>query len=337
MKGRASFAPMAMPAHPSASADPGGSNQAPSRRIPIVRVGDAFTLFGDVQRESVDLMLTSPPYWGLRTYGHSHRASVLDEWAKLEPEPTRPPPWLWYRDHGGVLGMEPYPEWYVAHVVEILTHGRDRLKQSGSLWLNLGDTYFARWSSIRPDGRQGLGTTDRIRRKTPSGGIRQDKQLLMLPARIAIAMQEAGWILRNDLIWSKPFVAPRPEKDRLRLSHEHFFHFVKRSTHGRPAYYYDLASAEPNTLDVVSCAARPGSNDHSATFPLDLILPRIRTSSPQAGFVLDPFCGTGRTLVAAIAYGRLAQGFELSPAYARAARDNVRKARLAQTAIAGPT
>src|SRR5690606_12188196 len=116
---------------------------------------------------------------------------------------------------------------------------------------------FGRWSSIRDEGRQGLGGGERLRRVTPSGGFLHDKQLLLIPARFAIAMQERGWILRNDLIWHKPHMPPRPEKDRLRLSHEHLFHFVKRQTGGRPAYYYDLDEVEAGALDVVSMNSTP--------------------------------------------------------------------------------
>ena len=154
-----------------------------------------------------------------------------------------------------MLGLEPFPDWYVAHLVEIIDLAKICLKDSGSLWVNLGDTYFARWSSIREHGRQGLGETDRQRRRTPMGGYRQEKQLLLVPARFAIAMQERRWILRNDLIWYKPNVPPRPEKDRLRLSHEHFFHFVKRPKQGRARYYYDLAHVESALTDVVTVPA----------------------------------------------------------------------------------
>jgi hypothetical protein len=137
-------------------------------------------------------------------------------------------------------------------LVEIFDRLAPALKKSGSLWVNLGDTYFARWSSIRADGRQGLGTSPRTRRVTPTGDYLHDKQLLMVPARFAIAMQDAGWILRNDVIWSKAEVPPRPQNDdRLRLSHEHVFHFVHRHSNRRPTYYYDLAAAESGGRDVV--------------------------------------------------------------------------------------
>ena len=226
----------------------------------------------------------------------------------------------WYRKHGGVLGLEPLPDWYLQHLAEILDAMHGCLKPKGSLWVNIGDTYFARWSSIRQKGRQGLGGNLRERRRTPMGGYRQEKQLLLIPARFAITMQERRWILRNDVIWYKPNVPPRPETDRLRLAHEHFFHFVKRPKEGRPKYYYDLSNAEPRTTDVVTYNVRAGENGHSATFPVDLIRPRILTSCPPGGVVLDPFCGTGRALAVAAASGRTAIGFDIVPEYVDMAR-----------------
>ncbi len=113
--------------------------------------------------------------------------------------------------------------------------------------------------------------------KTPLGGIRQEKQLLLIPARFAIEMQSRGWILRNDVIWHKPNAVPRPEGDRLRNTHEHFFHFVKKPKQGRAKYHYELEHAEPRGNDVVVVNVAPGEGGHSATFPFDLIEPRIRT------------------------------------------------------------
>jgi site-specific DNA-methyltransferase (cytosine-N4-specific) len=300
-----------------------------SRRLPLVRTGDAFDLLDGLEPDSVDLVITSPPYWGLRTYGHEHNDEILQAWTALGHPAAQPPGYAWYRSHGGVLGLEPYPQWYVAHLVEFLAKARRVLKSTGSVWLNVGDTYFARWSSIRADGRQGLGESERLRRRTPSGGWLQDKQLLLIPSRSAIALQDDGWIVRNDLIWAKPAVAPRPETDRLRMSHEHLFHLVQRPSRGRASYYYDLDAAEADRLDVVNVAVRRGQDGHSATFPPELIRPRIESSCPPGGLVLDPFCGTGRSLVVAVETGRLAHGFELSQTYANAARANVRKAHLA--------
>ncbi|MEV6504263.1 DNA-methyltransferase [Streptomyces prunicolor] len=290
--------------------------------------GDAYDLMEKLEPESIDLLITSPPYWGLRSYGQEHNEDILKEW--LAEDESRDqmdvPPYEWYRAHGGVLGLEPLPEWYIAHLVEILQRGAAALKAEGSMWINIGDTYFARWSSIRHDGRQGLGDNPRSRRRTPMGGYRQEKQLLLVPTRFAIAMQEKRWIVRNDLIWHKPNVPPRPEKDRLRLGHEHFFHFVKRAKEGRPKYYYDMSKVEPGALDVVKTMARSGSDGHSATFPEDLITPRILSSCPPGGTVLDPFCGTGRSLSVAAKHGRLGIGFELHEPFHQAATANVAKA-----------
>ncbi len=288
-----------------------------------VRLGDAYDLLPTLPRHSVDLLLTSPPYWGHRAYAQSHNWSILLDWRKAGHPDEEVPSYDWYRSHRGLLGLEPLPEWFVSHLVEILDRAKDCLKPSGSMWINVGDTYFARWSSIREGGRQGLGGNPRQRRRTPMGGFRQEKQLLLIPSRFAIEMQNRRWILRNDLIWYKPNIPPRPESDRLRLAHEHFFHFVKRPKEGRPKYYYDLSQVEARATDVVTCMVRPGQNGHTATFPEELIRPRILSSCPGGGLVLDPFCGTGRTLAVAVAEGREAIGFDVVSQYARAAREHV--------------
>lgn len=288
-----------------------------ARKAPSAKVmhGDAFDLFTELKRSSVDLLITSPPYWGHRDYGLSHNWDLFNDIPTVRKIGQISPGYDWYRSQGGLLGLEPYPEWFVAHLAEILDRAAPCLKASGSMWINIGDTFFARWASIREGGRQGLGSDERYRRKTPLGGIRQEKNLLLIPARFAIAMQERGWILRNDLIWHKPNAVPRPEGDRLRCTHEHFFHFVKKPSSGRPAYYYDISQAEPKSADVVSVNVAPGEGGHSATFPHDLIEPRILTSCPPGGTVLDPFSGTGRALEIAIQNGRNAVGFDAQAAF----------------------
>lgn len=277
--------------------------------------GDAFDLLENIGSNTVDLILTSPPYWGLRTYNLPHEEDTLARWRAEGCDERRVPPYDWYRRAGGLLGLEPYPAWYVAHLTEFFCRARRVLKPDGSVWINLGDTYFARWASIRDGGRQGFDEA-RTRRKTPMGGYLHDKQLLLIPARFAIEMQELGWILRNDLIWVKPRPIPRPEKDRLRSAHEHWFHFVGRTPGARPRYYYDLNECEPSAVDVVVCDTRPGFDGHSATFPSQLVRRRIDSTCPPSGLVLDPFCGSGTTLTEAVDSGRRAIGFELSDTYA---------------------
>ena len=109
--------------------------------------GDAFDLIRKCAAESVDLLITSPPYWGLRTYDLEHNWSIEEDW-KRSSESSAPPPYDWYRAHGGVLGLEPSPDWYITHLVEFFRLARRVLRKTGSLWINVGDTYFARWSSI---------------------------------------------------------------------------------------------------------------------------------------------------------------------------------------------
>jgi len=281
----------------------------------IVVQGDAFDLLARIPGDSIDLIITSPPYWGHREYGLGHNWELFNEIPKVRKIGNASPGYSWYRQNGGVLGLEPYPEWYISHLAEILDQAEGCLKSTGSMWINLGDTFFARWSSVRDSGRQGLGKAARYRRKTPLGDFRQEKQLLLIPARFAIEMQDRGWILRNDLIWYKPNATPRPEGDRLKLSHEHFFHFVKKPKLGRPAYFYDVSYAEERHNDVISVNAAPGENGHSATFPRELIRPRILSSSPPGGLVLDPFSGTGRAVEIAVELGRNAIGFDLQKKY----------------------
>lgn len=299
-------------------------SQAPCRNVRdfsvIVEHGGAFDLFETLAPASVDLIITSPPYWGHREYGLGHNWAYFNDIPSVRAIGALTKGYRWYRQRKGVLGLEPYPEWYVSHLAEILDKAADCLKPTGSMWINVGDTYFARWSSVRDTGRQGLSDAGRYRRKTPLGEFRQEKQLLLIPARFAIEMQRRGWILRNDLIWYKPNATPRPEGDRLKLAHEHFFHFVKKPSQGRPTYYFDSKQAEERSNDVVILNAAPGENGHSATFPRQLIAPRVLTCCPENGTVLDPFCGTGRALEVAIQLRRKGVGFELQEKYADSAR-----------------
>jgi len=166
-----------------------------------VLLGDAFDLFDRLPEQLIDLIVTSPPYWGHREYGLSHNWETFNDIQAVKRSfRVQSDGYASYRDRNGVLGLEPYPEWYVFHLAEIFGKALRCLKKSGSMWINVGDTYFARWASIRENGRQGLAEEGRLRRKTPMGSFRQEKQLLLIPARLAIAMQDDGWILRNDLI-----------------------------------------------------------------------------------------------------------------------------------------
>jgi DNA modification methylase len=104
------------------------------------------------------------------------------------------------------------------------------------------------------------------------------------------------------------------------LAHEHFYHFAKRPKDGRASYYYDMSAVEPAGNDVVTYRVRPGQDGHSATFPEELIKPRILSSCPKGGVVLDPFCGTGRSLAVALASQRKAIGFDIGPHFVEVSR-----------------
>lgn len=167
--------------------------------------------------ELVDCVMTSPPYWGLRDYGVE-----------------------------GQLGLEKHPNEYINNIVKVFRETKKVLKDSGSLWLNIGDSYYG-GSGCAYDGSGGVGAknkvkntqrTDLHKHKSP---WMQTKQKLLMPHRVAIAMQDDGWILRNDVVWHKPSHMPSSVQDRLTNSFEYLFHFVMKKK-----YYYDLdAIREP--------------------------------------------------------------------------------------------
>src|SRR6266516_2946959 len=116
-----------------------------------VVTADCYDVLPSLPVNTVDCVITSPPYWGLRTYGLDHHTDVLSEWKSMSSSKSvaiqerivSAPGYDWYRQNGGVLGLEPYPEWFVLHLVEIFKRLRPSLKVSDNLWVNLGDTYFA--------------------------------------------------------------------------------------------------------------------------------------------------------------------------------------------------
>lgn len=193
-----------------------------------IHCGDWVELSKQLNDESIDMIMTSPPYWGLRDYG-------------IE----------------GQIGLEEHPNLFIKKLVEGFAILKKKLKKTGSLYLNLGDTYFGSishsdWSGTSRDnfynipkfkakrtGEPDPKLPERLRAREQFKGKKsnwlQPKQLMLMPSRVAIAMQEDGWILRNDIIWHKPNPMPSSVKDRLNTTFEHVFHFVKSRK-----YYYDL-------------------------------------------------------------------------------------------------
>lgn len=121
---------------------PGFEGELSQRRWLLVH-GDTYDLLPLLPPTSIDLVFTSPPYWGHRSYGQDHNWDILQDWEEEGGSVHEPPPYDWYRRNGGVLGLEPVPEWFVAFLVELFERARPALKPEGSLWVNLGDTYFA--------------------------------------------------------------------------------------------------------------------------------------------------------------------------------------------------
>jgi len=229
--------------------------------------GDWIKLAEQLDDESIDLIMTSPPYWGLRDYG-TQNETIWDGDKNCEHEWVSEERWL-HRgttqskisgddsghlnekkttdnfcircgDWKGQLGLEPTPQLYIKHLIDGFRILKKKLKKTGSFYLNLGDTYFGGNLCVgQPEGWESISTINKEkynsekfnefiknRNKMRSNWL-QPKQLMLMPSRVAIALQEDGWILRNDIIWNKPNPMPSSVKDRLNTTYEHIFHFVK--------------------------------------------------------------------------------------------------------------
>lgn len=193
--------------------------------------GDSLVVLRSMPDAVIQTCITSPPYWGLRDYGVE-----------------------------GQLGLEATPEEYVAKMVELFREVRRVLRDDGTLWLNLGDTYAANWGYQVPDSKR-CDVGNSMGMDAASFGLKP-KDLCMIPARVALALQADGWYLRSDIIWSKPNPMPESVRDRPTKAHEYLFLLAKSEK-----YYYDAdAIAEPAKpssiarLGQPNLAAQPGSD-----------------------------------------------------------------------------
>jgi site-specific DNA-methyltransferase (cytosine-N4-specific) len=231
---------------------------------------------------TVDCVVTSPPYWGQRDYGFD-----------------------------GQIGIEPtWPE-YVEALLIVGREIRRVLRPTGTLWLNLGDTFNTR-TVIRPSAHQaGLGHDTESTRLSwaearDAGLVRysarqpgmQDKDLMLLPFRVAAALQEDGWVLRADVIWSKPFGSPENAPDRPSRTHEYVF-MLTPSAKGYP---FDKAGPAARSVWEISPEATPG---HGTGFPDELVRRCIEASTSPGDVVGDPFGGSGRVARVAESLGRM--------------------------------
>ena len=296
--------------------------------------------------------VTSPPYYGLRDYGHD-----------------------------GQIGLEETPEQYIQAMVEVFRCVWDVLADDGTLWLNIGDSYFSDTrGSGGPSAKQDSNGGSRYESKKfqRTNGIKP-KDLIGIPWMLAFALRADGWYLRQDIIWHKPNPMPESVQDRCTKAHEYIFLLSKSQS-----YYYDAdAIAEPvtdstairllqdidnqrgsdrvpnktngtmkavggkkftsdmggggtsfvghsgytkadgtsslkatrNRRSVWTVTTKPYKGAHFATFPPDLITPCILAGAPAGGVVLDPFMGRGTTAAVAVINKRKYMGCELNPAY----------------------
>ncbi len=239
----------------------------------------------------VNCMVTSPPFYGQRDYG-------VD----------------------GQIGLEEHPKQFIASLVSCFEAARPVLAENGSLWVNLGDTYWSgkgehRSGESKQSARRfGLRPQD----KTGDGLLCKPKQLLLIPHRFAIAMQDAGWIVRNDNVWVKPNPIPDQVRDRCSMSHEYVFHLVKsrwyyfnKDAVGRPS---ESGSTLPPP-DTWEIAPARSSHKHKARFSEELVRIPILATTPKGGVVLDPFGGSGTSLKFARKHGFRAIGIDLKPEF----------------------
>lgn len=285
--------------------------------------GECRKVLASMPASSIHTCVTSPPYYGLRDYG-------VD----------------------GQIGLEQTPEEYVENIVSVFREVYRVLRDDGTLWLNIGDSYY----NYRPGKGQSLpkqsvsSSKQDLPESCPRRGNKLDglkeKDLIGIPWMLAFALRADGWHLRQDIIWNKPNPMPESVKDRCTKAHEYIFLLTKQ-----PRYYFDAdAIKEPaiyagdnrgarkdsrrgtkmnsvsgvtrefkNKRSVWTVTTKPYRGAHFATFPKDLIEPCVLAGAPEGGTVLDPFAGSGTTLEVAIENNRRGVGIELNPEYVKLA------------------
>ena len=288
--------------------------------------GDCLQMLKRLPSKSINTCITSPPYWGLRNYNDEEKQ----------------------------LGMEDTPEEFVDNLVKVFREVKRVLRDDGTVWLNLGDSYSSGGrttttnQSLRGDKNYG------VTRPKPSKGIKP-KDLIGIPWRVAFALQQDGWYLRQDIIWNKPNPMPESVKDRCTKAHEYIFLLSKNVK-----YYFDNEAIQEDSVSINSkgevgkanstinigksvadkegfeirdglkdmgvyrqknkrsvwtVTTKPYKDAHFATFPHDLIEPCVLAGCPRDGLVLDPFAGSGTTGQVALAHIRKAVLIELNDEY----------------------
>lgn len=253
--------------------------------------GDALTTLRRLPSESIQTIVTSPPYWGLRDY-----------------------------DTDDQIGLEETLPEFIASLRSVFREARRVLADDGVFWLNIGDGYTSGNRGWRAPDKKNPARAMSVRPNTPDG--LKSKDLLGIPWRLAFALQDDGWYLRADIIWNKPNAMPESVRDRPTRAHEYIFMLTKSEK-----YSYDrLAVIEPNGRNLrsvwnINTQAFPGA--HFATFPSKLIEPCIKASTKPGQYVLDPFFGSGTVGLVAQNLGREYLGIELNPKYVKLAAERL--------------
>ena len=259
-----------------------------------VWLGDAAELLKAVPDRFLQCCVTSPPYWGLRDYGIP-----------------------------GQIGAEDDPSKYIDKLTLVFDEVRRVLRDDGTLWLNIGDSYTSGNRGYRAPDKKHPVRQMSYRPRTPDG--LKEKELVGIPWRLAFALQRSGWYLRSDLIWHKPNCLPESVKDRPTRSHEYVFLLSKS-----PRYYYDSDTIRErngrNRRTVWSVPTEPFRGAHFATFPPQLIEPCILAGTRRGDWVLDPFFGSGTVGVVCAEHDRRYLGVELNPEYVDMAVKRIREA-----------
>ena len=298
--------------------------------------GNVTDKLKELETGTVQCVVTSPPYWGLRDYGSD-----------------------------GQLGLEETPEEYVENMVEVFREIKRVLKKDGTVWLNLGDSYLAQTGKGFPGtGQRNIPNSSKYAaKKIKRPKLLKPKNIIGIPWRVAFSLQSDGWYLRQDIIWHKPNPMPESVKDRCTKSHEYIFLLTKSAK-----YYYNIdAIREPhqtnsvnkmrdrstesynnsyikdrfskgerpqghengrNKRSVWSINTKPYKEAHFAVFPPKLPELCIKAGSAEGDIILDPFFGSGTTGWVAQRLGRKWIGIELNPEYIKIANKRLQQQEL---------
>jgi len=361
--------------------------------IEIIK-GDCLQSLKKLEDQSINTCVTSPPYWGLRDYGtaeweggdpdcdhvanpNATKKMGNEEFNKNRPSRESTKTKGYYEKEcpkcGAIkkdsqLGMEDTPEEFVDNLVKVFREVKRVLRDDGTVWLNLGDSYGQqKGKGFNANAKEGYIVSRRKELQKKQGNINvktnlPPKNLIGIPWRVALALQQDGWYLRQDIIWHKPNPMPESVKDRCTKAHEYIFLLSKS-----PKYYFDNeaikedcvgkderkwadsyekagsikqgetnanikrtkryskdGSFKRNKRSVWTVTTKPFKGAHFATFPMDLIKPCVLAGCPVGGTVLDPFAGSGTTGIVAAGNDRNAILLELNEDYIQLALDRMR-------------